>query len=140
MKKGVFVLLAVVLLLVLVVPAASAAPAGKACWYRVKKGDTLSGIAYQYGTTFRYLAKLNGIRKPWVIRTGRWLQVPCRPDVKKPCRAWHRVQRGDTVWQISVWYCSSIKAIKNANGLASPKLIYPGQSLCIPRKPNVCDP
>lgn len=43
--------------------------------YVVKKGDTLSGIAKQYGTTYQQIAKDNGISNPNVIRVGQKLNI-----------------------------------------------------------------
>lgn len=39
--------------------------------YTVKSGDTLSGIAKKYGTTYQYLAKLNNIPDPNKISVGQ---------------------------------------------------------------------
>ena len=44
--------------------------------YRIKKGDTLSGIARRYGTTTLALAKANHFRNANVISAGRTLTVP----------------------------------------------------------------
>ena len=43
--------------------------------YTVKKGDTLSAIAKQYGTTYQEIAKANGISNPNVIRVGQVLNI-----------------------------------------------------------------
>ena len=43
--------------------------------YTVKKGDTLSGIAKQYGTTYQDIAKANGISDPNLIRVGQTLNI-----------------------------------------------------------------
>lgn len=43
--------------------------------YVIKKGDTLSGIAKQYGTTVEELAKLNNIKNPNLINTGNTLII-----------------------------------------------------------------
>ncbi len=43
--------------------------------YVVKKGDTLSGIAKQYGTTYQQIAKDNGISNPNVIQVGQKLNI-----------------------------------------------------------------
>ena len=43
--------------------------------YIVKKGDTLSGIAKQYGTTYQDLAKANGISNPNIIQIGQKLEI-----------------------------------------------------------------
>lgn len=49
--------------------------ASKAVYYTVKSGDTLSGIASKYGTTYQKLAKMNGIANPNKIYTGQRLRV-----------------------------------------------------------------
>ncbi|HIX29570.1 MAG TPA: LysM peptidoglycan-binding domain-containing protein [Candidatus Blautia stercoravium] len=42
-------------------------------YYLVKPGDTLSGIAAQYGTSYQHLAQINGIEDPNMIYVGRKL-------------------------------------------------------------------
>ncbi|MDD5944425.1 MAG: LysM peptidoglycan-binding domain-containing protein [Clostridia bacterium] len=44
--------------------------------YTVKKGDTLSVIATEYGTSYTELAKLNSIDNPNLIFPGQVLEVP----------------------------------------------------------------
>ena len=44
--------------------------------YRVKKGDTLSGIAKKFGTTVRILQDLNNIEDPRLLRIGQVLKLP----------------------------------------------------------------
>lgn len=44
-------------------------------YYTVKKGDTLSKIAAEYGTTHQALAKLNGIKNPNKIYVGQKIRV-----------------------------------------------------------------
>lgn len=46
-----------------------------AIYYTVKSGDTLSGIASRYGTTYQAIAKLNGLTNPNLIRVGQKLRV-----------------------------------------------------------------
>lgn len=46
-----------------------------ATYYKVKAGDTLSGIAKRYGKTTQGLAKSNGIKDPNKIYTGQRLKV-----------------------------------------------------------------
>jgi hypothetical protein len=43
--------------------------------YTVKKGDTLSGIAAKYGTTYQKIAKDNNIANPNVIFPGQTLKI-----------------------------------------------------------------
>lgn len=46
-----------------------------AVYYVVKRGDTLSGIASKYGTTYTYLARINGIADPNKIYPGQKIRV-----------------------------------------------------------------
>lgn len=47
------------------------AGSGEAAYHRVKKGDTLGGIARRYGTSVARLCKLNGIRSRTTLRIGQ---------------------------------------------------------------------
>lgn len=44
--------------------------------YTVKAGDTLSGIAAKYGTTYQKLASYNGISNPNIIHVGQKIKIP----------------------------------------------------------------
>lgn len=44
--------------------------------YKVQSGDTLSGIASKYGTTYQKIAQLNGIANPNLIYPGQVLKIP----------------------------------------------------------------
>jgi LysM repeat protein len=44
--------------------------------YRVKNGDTLSGIAKRFGTTVKALQDLNNITNPRLLRVGQILKLP----------------------------------------------------------------
>ena len=52
----------------------SAPPAAKT--YKVRSGDTLAGIAGEFGTTVAVLQELNGIDNPRLLRVGQVLQLP----------------------------------------------------------------
>lgn len=51
-------------------------PPGQCQTYTVRRGDTLSGIAVRYGTTWQALAALNHIPPPYTIFPGQVLRVP----------------------------------------------------------------
>ena len=44
--------------------------------YQVRRGDTLGRVAKRFRTTVAMLAALNGLRKPYLIRTGQTLVIP----------------------------------------------------------------
>lgn len=58
-------------------PAASEPPASEEpTTYKVRRGDTLSGIAAEFGTTVKVLVELNDIRDPAALRVGQVLELP----------------------------------------------------------------
>ncbi|HEX5747476.1 MAG TPA: LysM peptidoglycan-binding domain-containing protein [Archangium sp.] len=55
--------------------------------YRIRSGDTLSGIARRHNTTVDALARANNIENPDQIRRGQRIQIPDgfdRPSVQRP--------------------------------------------------------
>lgn len=56
--------------------AASAAPSSAPATYTVKSGDTLFGIAEEFGTTWQAIAKLNDLEDPGRLHVGQVLQLP----------------------------------------------------------------
>lgn len=56
-------------------PAPATSSGTKTVTYTVKKGDTLSGIAAKYGTTYQKIAKENGISNPNYIKVGQKLKI-----------------------------------------------------------------
>lgn len=47
--------------------------------HNVQKGDTLYGIALEYGYDYKELAELNGISPPYIIRIGQQLRLAPAP-------------------------------------------------------------
>lgn len=56
--------------------ATPAAPSNGETVYTVVAGDTLSGIASKYGTTYQKLAEYNGISNPNLIVVGQKIKIP----------------------------------------------------------------
>lgn len=54
----------------------TAGTGGAGTVYTAIRGDTLSGIAAQYGTTWRVLADYNGIANPNFILVGQQIKIP----------------------------------------------------------------
>lgn len=64
--------------------------------YVVKSGDTLSGIAAKYGTTYQKLAEYNNISNPNVITVGQKIKIPQgSASESKPVST--VIEKGDTV-------------------------------------------
>lgn len=104
-------------------PAPQPAPAPQT--YTVQSGDTLSGIAAKYNTTWQHLAAINGIQNPNLIYAGQVLKI----DSSQPASRTYTVQRGDTLSGIAAKYGTTYQALAAANGIPDPNKIYPGQVL-----------
>ena len=98
--------------------------------YTVKKGDTLSKIASEYGTTYQKLASYNGIANPSAIRVGQIIRIP-----ESGSRT-YTVKAGDSLWSIAAAQLGDgarYNEIKTINGLTS-NVIHTGQTLKLPTK------
>jgi len=96
--------------------------------YRVRRGDTLSRIAWSHGMRLGELRDLNGFGpNQSMIRVGQKLQVfsPGDPTV-------YVVQRGDTLSGIAVRYSVRLADLLALNSLSLRSLIHPGQALRVP--------
>lgn len=100
-------------------------------YYTVKSGDTLSGIAKRYNTTYRYLADLNGISNPNLIYTGQVLTISGAYPSNTESTTTYTVKSGDCLSSIGKRLGVSWVNIANRNGIHSPYTIYPGQVLAI---------
>lgn len=76
--------------------------------YTVVKGDTLSGIAAKYGTTYQALAAYNGISNPNIINVGQKIKIP-----NAKAEAWTPAV-GDTV------IYNGTRHYANANAVTGP--------------------
>lgn len=107
--------------------------------YVVKKGDTLSGIAEKYGTTYQKLATYNGIANPNVIRVGQKIKIPENPSPSqggasaKP-ETVYTVKKGDTLSAIALKYGTTYQKLAEYNGIKNPNIISVGQKIRIPAK------
>ena len=90
----------------------------------VQYGETLSSIAYQYGTDYQTLTALNGLTNPNLIYPGQVLKVNGSATGNV-----YTVQFGDNLSSIAAKLGTTYQALAALNGLANPNLIYPGQTL-----------
>lgn len=94
--------------------------------YTVQPGDSLWLIAQRYGTTVDAIKQANGLTSN-VLQIGQILRVPVsqNPFVE------YTVRPGDTLWELSRRYGTTVEDIMRANGLISTVLQI-GQVLRIP--------
>lgn len=107
--------------------------------YRVKSGDTLSGIAARFGVSVEALKAQNGLSSARIY-PGDVLTIPGTEAAPSPNASGaasgagtYEVQVNDTLGGIAARLGVSVDALRRANGLGSrATLIHPGQRLVVP--------
>jgi len=110
--------------------------------YRVLKGDTLGAIARKFHTSVDALVRLNGLSSRTLIREGQVLRIPVSgpaasaavvapPAGTKPGdTVTYVVKAGDTLFNLSKVFNTTVEKIKTENNLTSDELTV-GQKLVI---------
>lgn len=114
-------------------PTPTPTPSGETT-YIVVKGDTLSGIAKRYGTTYQKLAEYNGIKNPNIIHVGQKIIIPGSNGKPATNEIAYIVKAGDNLSKIAKAYNTTWQKIYNDNKNiigGNPNRIYPGQRLII---------
>jgi membrane-bound lytic murein transglycosylase D len=93
--------------------------------YRVRSGDTMSGIAVARGIALADLARWNGMASPRPLREGETLRVT-PPEPRK-----HRVQRGETLTSVARKYDVAIRDLVRWNDLGSARPLREGEVLVV---------
>lgn len=109
-------------------PAAAPAAPTSVITYTVQAGDTLSGIAQRYGTSYQAIANYNGIPDPNKINVGQTLKIPANNSAPAvaPSQT-YQVKSGDTLSGIAAKFGTTYQALAAKNGIADPNKIYAGQ-------------
>lgn len=94
--------------------------------YRVRSGDTLSGIAHRFGVSIYDLRRWNHIRGSF-IRAGHLLRVATPESPYHTARVAHdgyyRVQRGDTLSAIAGHFGVSINDLRRWNHISGSNIV-----------------
>ena len=101
--------------------------------YTVQSGDTLSGIASRFGTTYQKIASDNGIANPNIIHPGQVLKIYGGSNQSNSSFSYQTyiVKSGDTLSGIGSKFGVSYQKIAADNNISNPNLIHPGQVLKI---------
>lgn len=94
-------------------------------YHTVKYGDTLSGIASRYGTTWQRLQALNGLSNPNRIYPGQRLKVTGNVYAQRT----YIVRYGDTLSGIAAKLGTSVYNLQSKNSIRNANLIFVGQTL-----------
>lgn len=110
--------------------------------YIVKKGDILSQIAVDFGTSTKSLIAMNNLTNPDVLYVGQELRVPAGHSSSKVSTTSkssssakkggeYTIQKGDTLSHIAVAAGVSIDDLRSLNNIKNDK-IFAGEKLSIP--------
>ncbi|MCF6248750.1 MAG: LysM peptidoglycan-binding domain-containing protein [Desulfobacula sp.] len=110
-------------------------------YHRVRRGDTLSGIANKYKTSIRAISRANNIGRTHRIIAGKVLKIPSRNNAGVKTIAARQkvvsgqaikytVKRGDSLWNIAREFGTTTKHIMATNRLPGTRLKI-GQNLTI---------
>jgi len=142
--KGFFQLTIVAMLLATTFATAGNALAWSGCpaYITVQWGDTLSGIAFQCGTTVHAIRASNpGLG--WWLYAGQTLYIPTgyTPNYPPATGGTYSVKSGDTLGKIAARSGTSLSALLAVNPqIKNPSLIYVGQIINLPVGVNVPNP
>jgi LysM repeat protein len=105
-------------------PACTAAAGG----YRVRPGETLTGIAKAHGTTAATLEHLNGLSPGGTLLAGALLRLPSPGGTVQR----HTVRPGETLTGIAEQFHTSVAAIARASGRSVDQTLVIGTTLNVP--------
>ena len=95
----------------------------------VKKGEVLSVIGANEGVDWREIAKINGIKDPYIIYPDQKLKIPAGAK-STPQAEYHTVVKGDTSWDIAQHYHTTVAALQKLNpSIKDMDKIFPGQKM-----------
>jgi LysM repeat protein len=104
----------------------------------VAAGDTLMGIAHQYGTTVAALATVNNLADPNRVVIGSVLKIPgagvaaAGALASESSGATVTISPGQTLSSIAANHGTTVSMLEAVNGIVHPNLIVSGKQLRLP--------
>ncbi|MDR1149422.1 MAG: M23 family metallopeptidase [Spirochaetaceae bacterium] len=106
----------------------------------VKSGDTIYGLAREYGVKVEEILFLNGIDDARKIQSGQRIRIPStpvmippiNPDPNAPSVSLHWVQKGETLFGIARQYSIPIQEIQSVNNFTNSYVLKAGDVIKIP--------
>lgn len=139
MRRTLLLIVIVILLALFSSQMAVAAPGaqGGGTVYYVTWGDSLSGIAEQYGVSMAAILQANGLANPDMIYVGQPLVIPggggySGGPAGAACATYHTVRPGDTLSGLAWHYNTTIQQLLQTNSLYNKDVLYVGQRICVP--------
>ena len=141
-------------MVMLLEPTGMALAQGGTVTHVVSPGENLYRISLRYGVSVQALMQANGLTKANSLRAGQRLSIPTAsstgssalpavppPDAPEDAAVQegatiHPVAVGENLYRISLHYGVSVQALAWANGLYNTRLLYVGQKLVIPNRPD----
>lgn len=108
-------------------PTKPTTPAVTGEFYTIKKGDTFWGISQQTKVSVDQLKKLNPTVVPEKLQVGAKIRIKAAPSYKT-----HTIQKGDTLWDLSREFRTTVGAIQSINPGLNPSKLQIGQKINIP--------
>jgi N-acetylmuramoyl-L-alanine amidase len=100
--------------------------------YTVLPGDTLFLIAQKFGISVDALKSSNNLSSDY-LWAGKQLTIPSAKSNSSSSGNRYLVQAGDSIFLIAKRFGITAAALRAANNLSSDAMIYPNQSLTIPK-------
>jgi uncharacterized protein YkwD len=102
--------------------------------HAVERGDTLLGLATEYGVPMAAIQLRNGMGDSTVVQVGQVLSIPPQDGWEGASRFWvvHVVKAGETLVGIARTYGLKAATLKAVNGLTDADLIRVGRELVLP--------
>ena len=109
--------------------------------HKVKRGETLSGIAYRYKSSIKDIKELNNMGDDAIIKIGDILRVPSQTKLEfdenrfsqiRSMMGYYKVQKGESLGTLSKFFKVKISDIATLNGFDTKHKLRIGEKILLP--------